>query len=395
MSIQSILERTGRFPPVKIVLSPLSPKSKPAQTIDLDRFLSYSFDSSILIPVDTFRFSFVNPDSVLALPQMIKEGDLVQLLANDVPLSTGIIDTTDVETDSDFGEKSEILGRDLLSQLEDQDAISADDKTIYGKKFTPAQAAAKIIEHTRIPTNVILQDAPNNAYLFATEPGESKIQALQRYVEPLNCIFWAAPDGRLTIGRPNMAQDTSGSLVLNKQQRKANVLAMKVIRSSASICNLMVSIWTGQENVQSAVSPSQRVYNKAEGPARLRSLGHIVSKSVVTSNPEASDPQGYAALNQFVVASQSGNILQAYAKRALAMMNQKEIIVQVTVPGHYNENGDPFKIDTTYDIEYDRGFVKEKMYLFQCQYLLDERGGQKTNLFFCRLWTIVSDVRAV
>lgn len=390
MSLKEILQKQGRFPPVKLVLSPLDQKGV---TLTLDKFLNYQFDSSILIPVDTFKFSFVNPDSTKPLNAQIKEGDLVQLIANNTVFSTGIIDTTDVETDSDFAEKGEIGGRDMLSQLEDQDAISFDDKPIYANQLTALAAGKRIIQNTRIP-GVLVQDGPPSSYLFATEPGENKIQALQRYVEPLNCIFWNAPDGRLVIGRPNMAQDSLGTLFVSKSSRSSNVISMKAIRASASIANLIVSVWTGQENVQHAVAPSQRVYNSAEGPTRLRKLGHIVSKSVVTSNPDATDPQGYAALNQFVVSSQSGNILQAYAKKALASMNHKELIVQAVVPGHFNENGDPFKIDTTYFISYDRGDVNEKMYLFQCQYILDENGGQKTNLFFCRMGTIVSDIRA-
>ena len=79
----------------------------------------------------------------------------------------------------------------------------------------------------------------------------------------------------------------------------------------------------------------------------------------------------------------------------MARQNQKEIIVQAVVPGHLNEKGEPYVIDTIYHIEYDRGGISKPMYLFQTEYVMDESSGQRTNLFFCNLGTIVSDVEAL
>jgi prophage tail gpP-like protein len=296
-----------------------------------------------------------------------------------------------VETDSEFGEKGSISGRDLMGQLEDQDAISLDSKPIFANSTSVENGVKALLRDTRI-TKIELRSAPSANYLLATEPGESKLAALQRFVEPLNCLAWMGPAGQIIIGKPNMSQKERGKIILNKRNRASTVLSISVSRSSTQIPNVIVPVWSGQEVVTDRVSPQQRLYNAATGPARLFKLGHRLPKSVVVSAPNATDPQGLSSLN--ALKAGGANILQAYAKREMARQNQKELIVQAVVPGHFNENGEPYVVDTVYRVHYDRGGVDENMYLFQVDYVLDESGGQRTNLYFCRLGTIVSDVRA-
>lgn len=383
----STLAKTGRMPPVSLVVKPLRTGSP---NVTLDRFLSYQFTSSILIPVDTFSFAFAAPDGP-PLPELIQEGDIVVLSANNVQLATGIIDQTEVETDGEFGEKCSITGRDLMGQLEDQDAISLDSKPIFANSISVENGVKALLRDTRI-TKIELRSSPSANYLLATEPGESKLASLQRFVEPLNCLAWMGPSGQIIVGKPNMSQKERGKIILNKKNRTSNVLSMSVTRASTQIPNVIVPVWSGQEIVTDRVPPQQRLYNAATGPARLFKLGHRLPKSVVVSAPNATDPQGLSSVNALKAGGQ--NILQAYAKREIARQNQKELIVQAVVPGHFNENGEPYVTDTVYRVQYDRGGVDENMYLFQVDYVLDESGGQRTNLYFCKLGTIVSDVRA-
>lgn len=385
-ALMNQLNRTGRMPPVSLIIKPLDGSPQ----ITLERFLSYNFTSSILIPVDTFSFSFVAPDGP-PLNDMIKEGDICVLSANNIQLASGIIDQTEVETDGEFGEKGALTGRDLMAQLEDQDAISMDSKPLFANNLSIQNGVASLLNDTRI-TQIELRSTPSAKYLLATEPGESKLSALQRFLEPLNCLAWMGSSGQLIVGKPSMNQKESGLIFLDKGQRQSNVLSMKAIRASTQIANVIVPIWSGQELVTDRVPKQQRLYNAAYGPQRLFKLGHRLPKSVVVSAPNATDPQGLAGIN--ALKAGGANILQAYAKREIARQNQKELIVQAVVPGHFNETGDPYLVDTVYRVRYDRGQVDENMYLFQVDYSLDESGGQKTNLFFCKLGTIVSDVKA-
>lgn len=402
-SISKSIEDNGRFPPVSLSIKPLenisrNPKGDGVigsalgvQNISIDRFISYNFSSSILIPVDTFTFEFVAPDGP-ALPDVIKDGDIAVISANGVTISTGIVDLSEVETNDDGGEKGIVSGRDLMSQLEDQDAISLDSTPIWANSFTVINGVRKLLDNTRITSILPKGEVPQSTYLLATEPGESKLAALQRFLEPLNCVAWMAADGTLLIGKPDMAQKPKGMLILSKSKRVSNVLSMRATRSSTSIPNAMVPVWVGQESVVDRVPTSQVLLNASEGPSRLFKLGHRVPKSVIVSTPIATDPQGLSSVN--ALKAGGANLLQSYAKRELARANVQELIVQAVVPGHFNDEGEPFVTDTIYYIEYDRGKVFENMYLYQCDYELTESGGQKTNLWFCKLGRIVADTRA-
>jgi len=408
LSISKTIEQDGRFPPVTLSVKPLENVQKQSASgkltsegligsqlsvanVNLTRFLSYTFTSSVLIPVDSFSFEFVAPDGP-PLYEQIKDGDLAVISANGVTIATGIIDTLEVETDAEQGERGFVQGRDLMAQLEDQDAVSMDSSPIWANSFTVINGVRKFLDNTRITSLVAKGSLPSSTYLLATEPGESKLAALQRFLEPLNCVAWMAADGALNIGKPDMSSEPRGALILSKSKRLSNVLSMRATRSATSIPNAMVPIWVGQETVVDRVPKEQVMMNAAERPSRLFKLGHRVPKSCVVSSPTAPDPQGLSDINAIKVGG--SKLLEAYAKRELARRNVQELIVQAVVPGHYNEAGEPFVVDTIYFIEYDRGNVYEKMYLYQCDYELTEKGGQRTNLYFCKLGTIVSDVKA-
>lgn len=397
--LQKILETAGRLPPVALKITPLDPAIEPTF---LDRALNYKFDSSILVPVDQFSFSVASPDSVLPIPQIIHDGDVISLYANNVPICTGIIDSTEVEVDREFGEKVSIDGRNLLSQLEDQDAVSIDSTQIWGNNLTVDGVMQILLNSTRVPKDILKPDAPKKAYLFATEPGEKKLQALLRYLEPLNCLVWLNPQGKVVIGRPSQFDPPSGLIFCSRTKRDANVLDIRAHRSSATIPNMILPIWSGQESVQAAVGKEQVLLNKAKGPDRLRRLGHHLPRAVVVSNPRSADPQEFPDVTNIQVANQAqnvnkaggSNLLQAYGKKEIARANKDELIVTAVVPGHYNENGMPYLIDQTYKVQFDRGDVDEIMYLFQVSYEMSEEG-QKTTLYLCRQNTLVSDIRAL
>jgi len=315
-------------------------------------------------------------------------------------ISTGLIDTIDVETDEKNGTSIGITGRDLIGQLEDQETVSLNSSIIYASSYTPKQVIAALTKETRISSNPILADSPKSSYLFATQPGESKLSALQRYCEPLNILFWASPNGQIVIGKPAMFSASLGRLGISRERRTSNVLSMRSTRSSTQIPNLMIAIWNGQETTQNRVSPEQVLINKSPGPQRLLNLGHKVIKSVVVSTPQGATAQDLSNVNDLNVANQSvraggSNLLQAYAKRELARANLNDLQVQCQVVGHYNETGVPYAPNQVYRIQYDLDKIDEDMFLFKVEYTFDISQSQKTNLFFCRRTAIVSDVRAL
>ncbi len=394
-ALTEFLQKTGRLPPVALLIYPLESSRPP---IRLTTFLNYGFNSSVVIPVDSFSFSFKTAELGLEKPftSYVRGGDIAALEANGKVIMTGIIDVVDIETTEQAGELVNIHGRDLMGQLEDQTAVNDRSEQIWANQASISQAAGLLTKGTRIK-GVALQDAPSSKYLLATEPGESRLTSLQRFLEPLNCIAWMTPEGRIRIGRPNMAASTPsrGTLIMDAQQRLSNVISMKAIRASTQIPNLIVPIWSGQESVVARVTKSQGVFNQATEPNYLRQHGHFVTRAVVVGTPRGSDPQSLSDVNNYVVARAAGsNLLYAQAKRELARANLGELIVQAIAPGHYNDDLEPFMPDQMYQIRYPRADVDLKMYLYQVEYTCSVDQGQRTNLLFCKLGTIVSDVRA-
>lgn len=395
MSLKRDIElRGGRFPPIELRIKRLG-KDLSIPGVGLENFLSYKFDSSMLIPSDSFDFAFAAPDERRTFRDYFQEGDIVQLFANNRQLATGLIDQTEIEVDNQWGEKVSIVGRDLLGQLEDQDAVSVESNPFYASRATCQQVFRLVQQNTRLQ-RLRTQDAPKKGYLFATEPGETKMTALQRYMEPLNILAWSDPDGTLVMGRPNMAQGPIATLCLERSNRRSNVLDMKATFAAATVPNLIVPIWVGQEQVQTRIAKEQILRNTAAGAARLLNLGHFLPKVVLVSNPTGTSAQELSEVNQLEVVRDAagGNILRAYAKREAARQNLRELQVQVVVPGHFNELGDPYRVDTCYQISFDRANIVEKMYLYHVQYELTVENGQRTRLFFTRVNTIVADVRA-
>lgn len=392
-ALQEKIQKDGKLPDIELLLRPL----EGGEPVVLNRFIEYEFSSDVLVPVDSFSFMFNVPDGP-PINERIKSGDIVHLYANGKIISTGIVDEIDVETDSQFGEVGMINGRDLMAFYVDQDSMTIDfrlrrGEPLYGT-FTISGAVRRLNENTRIQ-GLILRDAPTKSYLFASEPTESKLSALQRYLEPLNVIAWMSPEGKMIVGRPNMKQQALAKLIVSKEDRQSNVISMKATRQATMIPNIITPIWSGQELIQNRVTSEQIVYNTAPGPTRLRKLGHRTPKAVVVSTPEGERIQDWSEITRLQVARAAGStFLQAYAKRELARLNIYELIVQAKVIGHYNENAQPYLVDQVYHIDYDRGSIRENMYLYGIVYRLSESEGQTTTLRFTRLGTIVSDIKA-
>lgn len=378
------IKQHGRAPQVSLVINPLD---KSRKQIVLTQFLTYQFQTSILIPVDAFSFTFTMPQVKGSISDYIQEGDLCELLADKSTIATGIIDMVDIETTLDGGDVVQIMGRNLLAQLEDQSTVNSVDKPLWGTQVSLESAVGFVIQNTRI-RGLRLQNPIGGTFLFATEPGESKLSALHRFVEPLNCLIWGDPDGKIVVGRPNMSQAALGTLTCDRDNRESNVFGIKAIRNSTQIPNIVIPIWTGQETVQNRVSPEQRVLNSAEGPKRLRGLGHLVQKAVVVSTPSGSDPQSLSDINAIKVGG--ANLLQAYALREIARANLGELTVQVMVKSHFNDDMTPFNVDQNYNVNYPRAGVQQKMYLYQAEYTCDVEHGPKTSLHFCKLGCLVA-----
>ena len=140
---------------------------------------------------------------------------------------------------------------------------------------------------------------------------------------------------------------------------------------------------------QKEINLEQRIMNPAKGPLRLLNNGHRVPQLINYSFPNPSDSNAAKAESLNLLQTTLSNMAIGYAAREFAKQNMKELTVEATVGGHYNEAGLPYVADTVYDVDFDRGGVKEAMYLHSVHYSLGEDGGQFTRLEFCKLYTSI------
>lgn len=387
------LQLTGQFPQVELQIIPLP--IPPRVPITITNFLSYDFVDSVMTPVNTFKFTFVPPNDFIGknttFLDWIREGDICILKANGTNLSQGIVDQIEIEVNDDVGEQVTVIGRNFLGQLEDQDAISIAALPLDASKITISAAIRTLILGTRILKTKV-KNVPQGPFLFATEPGESKLAVLHRFLDPFNVIFYMDANGTLVVTKPNMSMaSVEGKITCSQSQRTSNVLNIRMVRKGTQIPNLIYPIWANALSSLGRTTIEPPIKNTAATPARLLATGHIVPKTVVVSNPQANSPQGLSDVNA-LTATAPTNFLKAYAKREMARQNFNEMHVTATVVGHFNDLGMPFQKDTPYFVDFDRGKVNELMYLYEVQYNLTPQGGQRTNLAFCKTGTIVADV---
>lgn len=398
MSFLDDLKKFGRFPPVELRITPLAPRRasrRGPKTVVIDKFLTYQFNQSMLIPVDNFTYSFSAPSDTAPFTDYCLEGDIVTIYVNNTLVAKGIVDQIEIECDGDSGEKVTVNGRNMLGQLEDQDCVTLNMQPIFGENTNVITAIEKLIEGTRLPRKVVSQDAPNFNTLVRTEAGEKKLSAILRILEPVNCLLWSGPDGTLIVGKPDFGQPIAGKMMINKSKRSSNVLSMRVVRSATSLPSRYVACLTAIEASVNYVMQKNRVYqNPAEGAARLFREGHTNTKTVVSSNTVGADPAGFDNASRIIVAEKPGtNMLDQMVFRQIAKDNFNELLVTTVMAGHCDENGFPFIPDSIYNIEYDRANVQENMYLYSVEYHGSSERGQWSILNFCKLGTIVEGSR--
>ena len=180
------LDSDGRLPPVKLEVFPLDATGfNRGRPFTIERFTSYSFSSSILVPVDTFSFSFrpeppTQADRSTFYDRIVREGDTVQLTVDGEAIATGYIDARDTDTDVDTGVTLQLQGRDLMGFLEDNDAVNPDATILWANTANINDVLPALLRNTRIRGFETRNIDRNVKSLFATNPGESKLAALQR-----------------------------------------------------------------------------------------------------------------------------------------------------------------------------------------------------------------------
>ena len=384
-TLNEYVNKNGRFPLASVSITAIDS----GKNYQINEFVSYFFSSSIIIPIDTFSFRLAVPNTFSDTSKIIRGGDIVYFQANSKNIFCGLVDEYFSEVNPSSTKAIQITGRDMSCQLEDNDAISIDSKALYASNISIDGVMNSLIANTRINGFEIRNVNTSGLDLFATEPGESKLSALQRYLEPLNALTWTDGNGKIIVGKPNFTQRSSGKLYLNRNEQDSNVISMSVRRSGTRIPNVVVPVWTGLEGVVGNIPAFTPYYNRASEPSRLFAYNHRVIRTIAQAIPSGAGASSLADAN--VIINNSNNLMRYLADRFLARENMKELIVEVLVAGHYDDNLNPFVTDRVYTITHDtEGINGLDMYLFEVEYSLEKGAGQRTKLRFCNLNTITS-----
>lgn len=357
--------------------------------VNLRTFSSYNFERNILVPASPFRFTAPGIDK--ALRQSIRSGDTVQLYAVNsqnqrFPIGTGFVDETDTHIQPQHLEYV-VTGRDTVGQLVDNAAIDAQNRVINITQTNLSAILSYLIKNTRIPPGFKAQQVPNGPLLWQTNPGETKINVLQRYLDFTNTLIWSQPNGQLVLGKPDFTQDRQGFLKINSFANLYSPNNVLEARSKRSVNHAIRQIVVQLSTLGQVDAGSFTNYNAdPEVQARAKSG---VGRSVYIS---FSYGEGADAVNTVTqVGNQSGSIRQIGNEKALreiAKENMKILDVECVVRGHFNENNIPYNIDQIYNVQIEDDSIHEDMYVYACTYELTMEHGLITRLKLCKLGTI-------
>lgn len=359
----------------------------------LTTFNSYSFEHSVLTPSSAFRFTAPGVDRATRLS--IRSGDLVELFVvnedgKKKQLATGFLDETDTHT-SPSNVEFVITGRTTLSQLIDNACIDAQNKIRHLQSVSLSKILEFLLENTRLPQSYAFNDLPTGAFLFQTNPGETKMSALQRYLEFANCLVWSMPDGQVFIGKPNFSQDVSGQLILSADQRKSNVLDGRSRRNTNTAIRQIVT----QYQTLTKTDTAPYTINNND-PDMVSLQGSYVGRSVFTTFSLGNADDTVNIIKGLNTDFQIRTYSQAMSLRQVARENLNILEVEFVVKGHTNKKGDPYEIDQIYHVIYDDDAINENMYVYAVTYNLTMDHGLTTSLKLCRVGTtLVADSKAI
>jgi prophage tail gpP-like protein len=354
-------------------------------------FDSYAFERNLLNPGAPFRLTAPGIDKSLRLS--IRSGDTIQLFITNragtqIPIGTGFIDETDCHITPNRVEYV-ITGRDTLGQLIDNAAVDKNNKIIAIADLPLSQIFTTLIANTRIPQQPIFQQADSGTMLFQTNVGETKMNALQRYMEYTNTLLWTLPNGQAVIGKPNFVQASSG--IITVDQNASNVLDCRVKRNINNAIRMIVN----QMQNGDLIDPSSYTVMNSDADVQ-KGIPSGVGRSVYRV---FSFSEGFNSVNFFTqvanIPTPVNTLGAAYSYREIARENVQVLDVEMTFQGHLNSNGVVYDIDQVYTCNIPDENVSEDLYCYAVTHELTLDHGMITKLKLCKLGTIVASAYKV
>lgn len=213
----------------------------------LDRFLSYTVESALYDAADAFSLELSNPNV------SVKKGQKFQLLVNDAPAMTGIIERIARGIKKVGGQTLKVGGRDLMGLVVDhyvEEFIDLEGFTLKGLA-EKLLAPIPFINRKAVTYGKGHAPADTEGKVTKIDPGDATFDVLSRYAAARGLLFFLEPDGTFVFGKPKERGATEFTIVIRRDGVGNNVEEGEVIEDISKRFSkvLVVGQQQGDEDV--------------------------------------------------------------------------------------------------------------------------------------------------
>lgn len=401
----------------------------PNGALTVSNFLEYEFDSEFLTPSDAFSFSIGDEKLSDDVKAALLPGVRVQLILNGTVQSTGFIDEVSVHASHSSGRIWSIRGRDALAQAVDAYADPThqlkDGQTLADVLMTLFSPFGWDREEDFIISNEANRNYRTAAVRGHTQQSEAKgfgkralkdwkvhqtrpypqegvFEFAHRLTDRFGLWIWTTADGsQLVVDIPDFKQEPryaiirntggstnvlDGSLTFNVGQQPTAIIADSYSRNGEFGPGRFKTVFVnGAVQVDPANDAGDPPWQKyVDAGAMLLPLQSFKTANVMTV-------ERHRVL--FIVDNESTtqDMLNGFARKKLALIQQKSLNAEYTVPGHGQETPDGYVIwdvDTTVFVEDDAADFSEVLYVLGRTFVKSRSSGTTTKLKLIRLNTL-------
>lgn len=318
---------------------------------ELSEWQSYSIESDLLTPADAFSFRAANHKGELT--GLLSSGMTAEVEIDGEIQITGHVDEIEETADSS-GAFVQITGRDLFHYLLD---VSATPKTLHNKTLlTLAQYLSEgVIDTWETSTTITLPVIPT----IKIEPGESKMDVLNKYAKKAKVLIWCKPDGTGVIDRPTYNQSALFFLrryVTDSARKQENNIISGGVRDVISGRHSSITALATSANLKAIYGKGAKYKGEVEDDTFPLTKPWIMSDGQAKNTTEARD--------------------------AATLKMQEDIFegwqANYTVKGHYNTDR-LWQIDNLCDV-YDECSSAKGVYYIVKRRFYDDGNGKFTDV---------------
>ena len=207
----------------------------------VEHWQSYSITSDMLNPADGFSMALA--PATAELRELVAPNARIAVLIDDVQILDGFIDERTISGDKGAGTVVEIAGRDKAGRLVDEsmDPSSFRRKSLVDIVDTAAGRWFNFVLLTNEENRVWLRGGRRKGLARSSarargvntkleklevEPGESRWDAISRFVREAGLLAWSSADGEaLIVSQPDYTQDPQYAFIAASGEVRGNIVS--------------------------------------------------------------------------------------------------------------------------------------------------------------------------